>query len=180
MALAVAGFACLTAAAEDKVGIGSPAPTFLLPTINAEACGRQRAGVEQGAPGDGAGRPRAYLVSFFSVDCKPCRHELPQLKNIHQELAAQGLSVVVVGVDALPEKIAEAQKLVAELALPFPVVRDRFQVVQRRYQVDTLPTLFVIDERNVVRLRIVGYDPKTALPVEELKKALSDSGAQRR
>ncbi len=178
--LAIGCCASAVAAAEDKVGLGSPAPSFTLPTVNPEACGQRRAGVEEGAPSDRAARPRVSLVSFFSVDCKPCRRELPELQKLHQELASKGLSVVVVGVDALPEKIAEAQKLVGELKLTFPVLRDRFQVVQRRYQVDTLPTLFLLDERNVVRLRNVGYDPKDSLPVDEVKKRLGDSSAKGR
>lgn len=178
--LAIAWCASAMAAAEDKVGLGSPAPSFTLPTVNPEACGQRRAGVEGGTPTEGSVRPRVSLVSFFSVDCKPCRRELPELQKLYQELASKGLSVVVVGVDALPDKMAEAQKLVGELKLTFPVVRDRFQVVQRRYQADTLPTLFVLDEKNVVRLRIVGYDPKDSLPVDEVKKRLEDSSAQGR
>lgn len=55
---------------------------------------------------------------FFSVHCQPCRTLLAQLGHMHERVRRTGGELVLVSGD----ERAETAALVAELAVPFPVL----------------------------------------------------------
>jgi thiol-disulfide isomerase/thioredoxin len=65
---------------------------------------------------DWKGRP--VLVNFWATWCEPCRREIPLLKSLRQEHAAEGLQVVGIAVDS-PEAV---RQYTAEHGIDYPVL----------------------------------------------------------
>ncbi|HOX43235.1 MAG TPA: TlpA disulfide reductase family protein [Myxococcota bacterium] len=169
--------ACLAGAAwaEEVAGLkpGSAAPVFFMDTYNPEASGVKRVFLDK-LVGPTAENPRKLvLLSFFNIDCKPCRQELPFLQRLHARYAAAGLGVVVVNCDSKPEKIEELLAYLKASAFTFPVLKDRFQALQRRYAVASFPTMYFLDGQGLVQEARVGYnEEKNPFPLASLQQRL--------
>ena len=74
--------------------------------------------------------------------------------------------VVIVGVNATSQdKIADVRSFVAENELAFPIVLDESGEVSRLYQLQGLPTLFIIDRNGIIRRKIMGQTTATSIRI---------------
>jgi len=154
----------------DQPKPGDAAPAFMLPQLSPEE-GKMVSLQRHVLGEDGKGK-KLIVLSFFSMSCKPCKRELPWLDKV---VAAHGdkLSVWVIDIDKEEPEYEAAKKLFEEMGLKLPVLKDRFQIVQRRYQVDTLPSCFFLDPRGKVTVVSTGYSKETqALIASTIKEAV--------
>jgi len=141
------------------VPVGKPVPEFTLP---------QPSGAKLSLTDARKGK-KAVLINFWFCDCSACRHELPQLQFLYNQLKGKGLEIVAID----NGDSAEAVKKVAEDSkLTFPIVlggaTDQF-VMSERYGVVAYPTNFLIDADGNVLWRGAGFDEREIMA--ELKKA---------
>jgi len=145
--------------------IGEPAPRFTL---------RDRDGVLVSLSRLAAAkdRPRVILLDFFRTDCKPCRHSLPLLAELHKKLGPRGLRIFLIALLEEQEGEEKLKQFLARAALPFTVLMDPYALAAKKYVVKggsvRLPALFVIDERGVLRARLGAIDPKKPKPLVDL------------
>jgi peroxiredoxin len=156
-AAVVAAPARHAAAAETRLDPGATAPMFTLPAINEGGDVPKRVRLDD-LVGERARTPRkAVVVSFFATYCEPCKKELPVLQRLHRAATDAGLGVVVVSIDREQAAHDELAALVKQHALTFPVLVDRFNIAAKRYGVEKLPSVFVLDGAGTVRNVNVGY-----------------------
>jgi len=163
------------AAAEEAQGlkVGVAAPVFFMDTYNPETSGVRRVFLDKLVGPTAEGAKKVVLLSFFNIDCKPCRRELPYLQRLHARYGGEGLGVLVVNCDGKPEKIEELLAYLKTAGFTFPVLRDRFQALQRRYAVASFPTMYFLDGQGVVQLVRVGYnEEKNPFPLADLQQRL--------
>jgi polyhydroxybutyrate depolymerase len=160
-ALAACGLLALAAAGaradEPLLRDGDEAPTFSGALLNAEAAGApsfELADVTGEEPSDASAK--ATIVTFFASWCAPCQRELPLLQALYAELRPKGLRVVSISIDSAE---AELAKLIASQQITFPVVKDRFHIVARRWlgARTVLPSLFIVGRDGAVKLVKHGY-----------------------
>jgi peroxiredoxin len=113
-------------------------------------------------------RGKVVLVDFWATWCGPCRISSPRLGDLQARYGAQGLSVVGISTESTEEVAAYAQAA----GMRFPVAADPHSQTTQAYTVTSLPTLFVIDKRGVVRDIEVGYDPSRDAALESLVRML--------
>ncbi len=122
---------------------------------------------------------KKVVVSFWASWCGPCRLEMPGLiefyKRNHND--ASEFELLAISIDEDPHDVtafAAAQKL------NFPVLLDPKQKIAEAYQVDGIPTMFVIDKDGKITHGQVGYDLSMSywLPRElGIKEKQSEGGA---
>jgi peroxiredoxin len=103
------------------------------------------------------------LLNIWATWCLPCVREMPALQRLHEELQPQGLRVVAVSVDA-PSGVlgafgqpgGDVAEFRDRFGLTFDVLHDPAGRIQAQYQVNGLPTTFVIDREGRIRRKVLG------------------------
>jgi thiol-disulfide isomerase/thioredoxin len=115
--------------------VGKPAPPFTLERLGGGTVSLSEL------------RGKVVVLDFWATWCKPCLVEIPYLTRIAQELGPRGLVLVAANRDEPPQAAkAEVGIFVAQKAPDFgPFVAFADDEMTRRYGVEALPTLFLID-----------------------------------
>ena len=150
----------LPALAEDEIGVGLPAPTFSLRTMNPEASGASWVALDKYV-GDEPEDPgaKAVLMTFFASWCEPCKREMPFLVQLDRMYRDQGLRVLGICIDKEEPGMDAAKKLVLEKKVTYPVLSDRFNFLARRYlgEKAPLPSVFIIRRDGTIASIERGY-----------------------
>ena len=159
---------------EDLPGVGADAPGFTLPVYNNEAAAQARAGTMLLVGDDADDKDtRLILVSFMASHCKPCKKELPVLQQMFERYKGNGLRIIGVAIDSE----AEGQKAVADILkenkITFPVAKDGYNFVARRYLGNKvpLPSVFLVSRAGKITFVSRGYS-------EEISKKMTSMVAK--
>jgi cytochrome c biogenesis protein CcmG, thiol:disulfide interchange protein DsbE len=103
------------------------------------------------------------LLNIWATWCAPCVREMPALQRLHEVLGGRGLSIVAVSVDAptggfgvFGQPGGDVREFVERFGLTFEVLHDPSGRIQSRYQVNGLPTTFLIDREGRIRRKVLG------------------------
>lgn len=96
---------------------------------------------------------KVVLVNFYSSYCKYCAYEIGNVETFYEQRKAQGLEIIVLGVDG-PDDRQRVERMLGIYNLPGTMVHDlSVNGFGRRYPT---PTAFVVDRQGVLRNRLVG------------------------
>ena len=169
--LAAAGWATASEAKLD-----GPAPFFFVATYNPERCGTKLVFLDRLVGKKAAEQKNAkkvLLITFFNIDCQPCRKELPFLQKLYERYEKDGLGILAINTDYRKEKVAELREFVKKSGFTFPVLKDRFQALQRRYGVKSFPTMFILNDKGEIKDIRVGYnEEKMPFPLADVQRRL--------
>ncbi len=96
------------------------------------------------------------MINFWASWCAPCRQEMPLLEDLHKKYQMMGFTLLGVNVDEARE---DAEKLLEQIPVSFPVLFDTDSAVSRLYSVKAMPTTILIDRDGQLRVLHKGYQP---------------------
>lgn len=164
------------AIADELAEVDKPAPQFRLPVYNAKEFGESFVGLDTlVGPGRTDKDGKLLVVSFMASFCGPCKKEMPYLQKLYAEHRASGLRVMIVAIDTDDEGQKKVEALVAENQVTFPVAKDRFNIVARRWlgSQSPLPSLFFVRTDGTIASVHRGYSQDGAVVLaEEIQKVL--------
>ena len=127
-------------------------------------------------------RGDVVLLNIWATWCRPCVYEMPALQRLHEQLGDRGLSIVAVSVDAAPGMLGpfgqpggDVAEFVSRFGLTFPVLHDASGRIQDRYQVNGLPTTFLIDREGRIRRKVIGAAAWDEPPMADQIRQLLES-----
>ncbi|ABA57724.1 conserved hypothetical protein [Nitrosococcus oceani ATCC 19707] len=97
---------------------------------------------------------KVVYVDFWASWCPPCLKSFPFLNDLHQRFSDQGLHIVGINVD---EKLSDAQDFLARVPAHFDVVVDPDQQCARSFDIQAMPSSFLIDQKGVIRHTHLGF-----------------------
>ncbi|WP_326940698.1 TlpA disulfide reductase family protein [Actimicrobium sp. GrIS 1.19] len=114
---------------------------------------------------------QVVLINFWATWCDGCRAEIPAFNRLQQKFGARKLQIVGVNVAEGKPRIADFMQ---RIPIQFKVLRDPDMVVLKAWQVNVMPTTFLLDRNGMLRYQLVGEadwdDPKIQAPALELLK----------
>jgi thiol-disulfide isomerase/thioredoxin len=147
----------------------SPAPTFMLPGLDDDRvslrdyCGQARM----------PRKSKRYitLVSFMATYCVPCRHEIPQLESYAQS-AGDDVKVIFISVDTVgPEALTAFRQ---QMKMEQLILQDRYGQAMKKYGVQRLPSLFILDKDGNVRYQNLNGLPADANLIDVIKGKVAE------
>ena len=120
---------------------------------------------------------KVVLVNFWSTDCIPCVHEMPELARVQRQFEARGFDTIAVAMSYDPPNYVARYS--ADADLPFEVALDPIGEIARQFgDVRYTPTTVILDRRGYIIGRYEGE-----LHFAKLRKLLEQAlqqGAQPR
>lgn len=108
----------------------------------------------QGAVSLSQYRGKVLYLDFWASWCGPCRESFPWMDRMVSRYGADGLVVVAINLD---KERALADRFLAELAPRFTVAFDPKGEIAERYDVQAMPSSFLIDRDGRIRNRHRGF-----------------------
>ncbi len=94
------------------------------------------------------------MINFWASWCGPCRQEMPLLEALHEKYNMMGFTMLGINLD---EKRADADALLAQIPVSFPILFDPESKISRLYNVKAMPTTILLDRDGNLRFLHKGY-----------------------
>ncbi len=133
----------------QAASINKPAPAFTLKDINGADV----------SLADSKGKEIVF-VNFWATWCPPCNQEFPQLSDLADEYKAKGVRVLAINID---KKRDVVDKFLAKLKSKpdaMKILLDPGSTVVAAYDIEAMPSSFIIDKKGDIRFSHLGYTEK--------------------
>ncbi|WP_157842923.1 TlpA family protein disulfide reductase [Bacillus sp. FJAT-44742] len=97
------------------------------------------------------------IMNMWASWCEPCTREIPDLLQLHEDYHAEGVSVLTINMNSYERTREDAQRFVEEYNMTeAPAVIDVEGDVADMYNIQYLPTTYIIDEDGIIVDKIPG------------------------
>ena len=138
----------LTKEKNSVLRVGDEAPDFVLTDMNGEK--HQLSDY----------RGQGVFLNFWGTWCKPCEREFPLMDQQYKEVKDDGLQILAVNIG---ESNFAVQKFIDRLGLTFPVLIDQNKSVMETYNINPLPTTFLVNPEGKIEKIITGEMSEEAI-----------------
>lgn len=143
-------------ASEIKIGldVGDRAPDFELTTLEGDVVSLS----------DYEGSP--VMINFWATWCPPCRAEMPDMEQFHQNTA---IEILAINLTQTEESDEQVQEFIDQYELTFPILMDEAIEVALLYQIQPIPTSIFLDAERTIQFVAYG-----ALTYDQMNEVLED------
>jgi cytochrome c biogenesis protein CcmG, thiol:disulfide interchange protein DsbE len=107
---------------------------------------------------------QVVLLDFWASWCVPCRRSFPWMNQMQQKYGEQGLVIIGVNMDANAE---DAEAFLQEYPAQFTIISDPDGELARRFEVEAMPSSYVIGRDGAVVATHMGFQVKKSDEYEE-------------
>ena len=111
---------------------------------------------------------RVVWVDFWASWCVPCRRSFPWMNSMHRKYGPQGLQIIAVNLD---KDRALADRFLAEVPAEFALRFDPAAALAKEYDVQAMPSSFLIDADGKVLASHFGFRASDAADYEHAIEA---------
>jgi thiol-disulfide isomerase/thioredoxin len=124
---------------------------------------------------------KVLMLDFWATWCGPCVEAIPEMRELHDEFAPQGLEILGLtryygqsyGLPAdRPAELAQVKEFREKHGIPWDIVVADGQQVQMLYGAMLLPTTVLIDRKGIVRYVASGTNSQRSAEVRQMIEKL--------
>ena len=141
----------------ENVNVNAVAPDFTLQTPGGESVAMYSV------------KGKLKIIDFWASWCGPCRQENPNMVKLYNEYKDKGLAVISVSLDERKNKWEEAIEKDGLTWLHLSDLKGWQSDVVKKYNIDAVPTIFVLDENNRIIAKNLRGEKLKAFVSERLK-----------
>ena len=97
------------------------------------------------------------LLDFWASWCVPCRRSFPWMNDMQEKYAQDGLIIIAVNVD---RDIENTVAFLEEFPANFEIIYDPDVELAKEYEIQVMPSSFIIDRNGETVERHVGFKVK--------------------
>lgn len=127
--------------------VGGQAPAFVLPTSLGDTVSLEKL------------RGRVVYIDFWASWCGPCRRSFPWMNDMQQRYGARDLTIVAINVDKRRE---DADRFLRQYPASFAIVFDAAGTTPGAYDVQAMPSSYVVDRNGRIAAIELGYRDESA------------------
>jgi len=142
----------------SAASINTQAPSFTLPKIT-----------QDGSLALSDYRGKVVYLDFWASWCAPCRVSFPLLNDLYKQQRSQGFEIIAVNLD---EDEADLKRFLKLYQVDFILVRDKLSETPEKYQVEAMPSSFIIDKKGIIRYTHKGFKRADIKKIENKVKQL--------
>jgi len=101
-------------------------------------------------------RGKKVIVNMWATWCPPCRAEMPDMQRIFEKYKDDGVAILGVNLTKSEQRPENVAAFLEEFGITFPVVLDTESEVAALYQIQPIPTSYLIDSRGVIQEKVIG------------------------
>ncbi|WP_019376326.1 TlpA disulfide reductase family protein [Virgibacillus halodenitrificans] len=121
--------------------VGNIAPDFELNTLNGEVVKLSDF------------RGQRVMLNFWATWCPPCRAEMPDMEKFHKNKDVKILAVNLTETESSRQAIED---FIKEFGVSFTVPLDEKTNVADQYQIQPIPTSYMIDSNGRIQFKALG------------------------
>lgn len=120
---------------------------------------------------------KVLYIDFWASWCPPCLKSFPFLNELEQDLKDQGLQVIAINLD---ESSEDAKAFLAKTPAQFIVAADSNEQCARSFDVQAMPSSYLIDRNGIIRHIQLGFRSGEAKELRALVEQLLAESPERR
>ncbi|MCI0766220.1 redoxin domain-containing protein [Bacillus sp. TL12] len=124
--------------------LGNVAPNFLLQTVD----GKEVHLTDY--------KGKKVLLNFWASWCGPCKIEMPDMEKFYIDMKGKGIEVIAINATASEKSPDHVKQFLQENKYTFPVLFDIQGQANATYQIMSIPTSFILDEKGIIHFKHVG------------------------
>jgi cytochrome c biogenesis protein CcmG, thiol:disulfide interchange protein DsbE len=122
-------------------------------------------------------RGKVVYLDFWASWCGPCRQSFPWMERMESLYGPEGLVVIAINLD---KQRSLAEQFIQQQQPHFTIAFDPQGEVAERYDVQMMPSSYLIDREGQIKLRHQGFQSdKTSLIEAEIRSLLQPVGERR-
>ena len=117
-------------------------------------------------------RGNVVYVDFWASWCVPCRLSMPALDTLYRKYGGEGFRVVGVNKDVAGEDV---DRFLKRVNVSFMLLADRDDAIAKAFDVQAMPSGYLVDRKGIVRFVHHGFTELTARDLaKEIEGLLKD------
>ncbi|MEJ2181653.1 MAG: TlpA disulfide reductase family protein [Gammaproteobacteria bacterium] len=101
-------------------------------------------------------RGEVIMLNFWATWCDACRQGMPTLNEMYQLYRDEGFTLFSINVE---DDVGKVKKSLRKMQVTFPVLFDVTNEVSKKYEVDDIPSVDIIDRDGNLRYVHHGFPP---------------------
>ena len=106
---------------------------------------------------------KKVIINFWATWCPPCKAEMPAMQQLYERVNGQ-FDLLAINID--PKN--DVAGFVKENKITFPVLLDESGKVNESYNILSIPTTFLVDEKGIIVKKHIG-----AMTLDQMEEFIS-------